>query len=205
MAEATVNGHTELTVGPMPVGAVNRRTAGWWGMVTLIVTEAFLFAYLLFSYSYFAIGAETTWLPAEPPSFRLSGPNTAILLASSLAVWYGERGMRQGSPLRLTFGLLVALVLGTAFVTIQYLEWMDKPFSLDTHAYGSLFFTVTGFHMAHVLVGLLVLAALTTWSILGYFDSRRMSPVRIGAMYWHFVDAVWVTVFFALYVTPYLR
>ena len=205
MAEMTATAPgRQLVIGRLSVGSIERRASGWWGMLTLILTEAFLFAYLLFSYYYFAVQYGRPWLPAELPSFRLSGPNTAILLLSSVAVWFGERGMRRGSRWRGILGLLVGLALGVVFVGIQLREWMDKPFGLASHSYGSLYFTVTGFHMAHVLVGLLVLGALLLWSALGYFDRARMAPVSIGAIYWHFVDAVWLTVFFTFYVTPHL-
>jgi cytochrome c oxidase subunit 3 len=194
----------ELTIGRMAVGSIERRASGWWGLWTLILTEAFLFAYLLFSYYYFAVQYGRPWLPAELPAFRLSAPNTVILLASSVAIWFGERGARQNSRWRLVLGLAVGLVLGAVFVGIQLLEWMDKPFGLSSHSYGSLYFTVTGFHMAHVLVGLLILGLLLLWSALGYFDRARMAPVSIGGVYWHFVDAVWLTVFFTFYLTPRL-
>jgi cytochrome c oxidase subunit III len=205
MAEmtATASGR-RLVIGQMSVGSIERRASGWWGMLMLILTEAFLFAYLLFSYYYFAAQYGRPWLPSELPSFRLSAPNTVILILSSIAVWFGERGVRQGSRWRLILGLLIGLVLGVVFVGIQLLEWMDKPFGLASHSYGSLYFTVTGFHMAHVLAGLLVLGALLLWSALGYFDRERMAPVTIGAAYWHFVDVVWLTVFFTFYVTPHL-
>ena len=193
-----------LVLGELLVGSADRRASGWWGMLTLILTEAFLFAYLLFSYYYFAVQYGRSWLPAELPSFRLSAPNTVILLLSSVAVWSGERGIRQGSRVRLLLGLLVGLVLGAAFVGIQLIEWSHKPFTLASDPYGSLYFTITGFHMAHVAVGLVVLAVLLVWSGLGYFDRERLAPIPIGAIYWHFVDAVWLTVFFTFYITPYL-
>jgi heme/copper-type cytochrome/quinol oxidase subunit 3 len=56
----------------------------------------------------------------------------------------------------------------------------------------------------HVLVGVLMLALLFVWTCLGYFGARRHSTVSIGVLYWHFVTAVWVAVFLAFYVTPYL-
>jgi cytochrome c oxidase subunit III len=205
MAEMTATARgRQLVIGRLAVGSIERRASGWWGMLMLILTEAFLFAYLLFSYYYFAVQYGRPWLPAELPSFRLSAPNTAILILSSIAVWFGERGVRHGSRWRLVLGLLIGLALGVVFVGIQIREWMDKPFGLASHSYGSLYFTVTGFHMAHVLGGLVVLGALLLWSALGYFDRERMAPVTIGAIYWHFVDAVWLTVFFTFYIMPYL-
>lgn len=194
-----------LQIGSLAVGSIARRASGWWGMVTLVATEAVLFSYLLFSYFYLATQSGPNWYPAELPSFTLSAPSTAILIASSIAVWFAEKGAETGSRGRLVAGLLVGLALGTIFVGLQVKEWLDKPFTLSAHPYGSMYFTVTGFHLAHVVVGLVILAVLTVWSALGYFDRQRMAPVAIGALYWHFVDAVWLAVFFSLYITPHLR
>ena len=102
-------------------------------------------------------------------------------------------------------GLAVGLVLGGVFVGIQVIEWSHKTFTFVEPTYGSLYFTITGFHMAHVVVGLIVLAALLAWSLLGYFNGPRHAAISIGAIYWHFVDAVWLTIFFTFYVLPYLQ
>ena len=75
---------------------------------------------------------------------------------------------------------------------------------MASNTYGSLYFTITGFHMAHVAAGLLMLAALFVWTLLGTFDRWRSTPVSVGVIYWHFVDAVWLAVFLTFYVTPYL-
>lgn len=189
---------------PLPVGIIGSHSGGWWGMVGLILTEAALFVYLLFSYYYFAIQPHAAAWPPEMPGLKLSGPNTVILLLSSAAVWWGERGTRQGRRSSQLGGLGIGLLLGIIFIIVQAFEWQSKSFSLTSGPYGSLFFTVTGFHMAHVMLGVLILAAVLLWSALGYFGPVRSAPVTIGAMYWHFVDAVWLAVFFTFYITPYL-
>ncbi|HVX75539.1 MAG TPA: cytochrome c oxidase subunit 3, partial [Bradyrhizobium sp.] len=142
--------------------------------------------------------------PPEMPTFRLAAPNTIILLISSVAVWLGERGATEGNRLKQTAGLGTGFVLGVIFVVIQVLEWKAKSFSLNSSTYGSIFFVTTGFHMAHVVLGLLILLPLTLWSAMGYFGPQRSAPISIGAIYWHFVDAVWLVVFFSFYLTPYL-
>ncbi|MBL29121.1 MAG: heme-copper oxidase subunit III [Rhodospirillaceae bacterium] len=188
----------------LPVGTFGRRASGWYGMWGLIATEAALFAYLLFSYFYLAFHVDRPWPPEGLPHLALAGPNTLLLLASSVVLWFGERAIRRGAR-GLTIVLIVAtFVMGLAFVGVQGLEWHNKPFSFHSHTYAALYFTITGFHMAHVIAGLLVLAGLALWSGLGYFDSRRHAVVSIGALYWHFVDAVWIAVFLSLYITPYL-
>ena len=125
-----------------------------------------------------------------------------MLLASSVAVWWSERGLKTGRRWQQPLGLGIAALLGLVFLAVQGLEWMKKPFRPDTSTYGSLYFTITGFHMAHVVAGLLMLAALLLWSLMGYFDARRHSALSIGAVYWHFVTAVWLAVFGALYLAP---
>lgn len=194
----------ELEQPRVPVGSIRRRGTGWWGVLTLILTEGSLFIYLLFSYYYFDLQSSGGFLPDTPPSLSLSLPNTIILLLSSVAVWWGDEGVRRGKQGQLLIGLAVALVLGAIFVGIQIMEWSSQTFALRTSQYGSLFYTITGFHMAHVIVGLLVLASLLVWSALGYFSGRRSAPILIGGAYWHFVDAVWLAVFFTFYITPRL-
>jgi heme/copper-type cytochrome/quinol oxidase subunit 3 len=206
MADPAVTFEDDRAIAQMTsVGSAGRRASGWYGMLALIVTEAALFLYLQFSYYYLLVWNGRGFLPPENPGFRLSGPNTVILLLSSVAVWWGEEGTRKGRRGQAAMGIGVAFLLGAAFMGIQVLEWAGKPYRWDTHAYGSLYFTITGFHMLHVAAGLIVLLALFVWNLLGYFDVHRHAPVAIGGIYWHFVDVVWLTVFFTFYVTPYLR
>jgi heme/copper-type cytochrome/quinol oxidase subunit 3 len=198
MAEGVYSG------GSLPVGAKGLNSVGWWGVLCLIATEASLFAYLLFSYYYIALQRGPSWTPEPHPPLHLAGPNTLILLSSSVAVWWGEGGARRGLRRRQLVGLSAAILLGSVFLVVQAFEWRAKGFGPASGAYGSLYFIITGFHMAHVIAGLGLLAAVLAWSLLGYFNPRRYEPVSIAAVYWHFVDAVWLAVFFTFYVSPYL-
>ena len=193
-----------IHTAPLPIGSIDKRASGWFGMLMLIMTEAALFIYLLFSYYYFYVQYGHEWLPAELPKFRLSVPNTVILLASSGTAWLAEQGIHRGDRFRLALGLAATLLLGIVFMGIQGLEWGEKPFGMATSAYGSMYFTLTGFHMAHVAAGLIMLGFVMLWALLGYFDRERNAAVTIAAAYWHFVDAVWLTLFFTIYITPRL-
>ena len=188
----------------LPVGALDTRASGWWAMIFTIFTEASLFAYLLFTYYYLAVQphAPGTFPQGGPPSLTLALPNTVVLLLSSVAVGWAQLGIEHGSKRRLVLGLGTGALLGVIFLVVQYFEWAQKDYGLASTPYASLYFTITGFHMAHVVVGVVMLAALTYWSGRGYFDRVRFAHIHIGALYWHFVDAVWLAVFFTFYLTP---
>lgn len=188
----------------LPVGSEGTRSGGWWGVLALIATEASLFAYLLFSYFYLLSQTKQHWPPEGLPPLLVPGVNTAILLASSVCVWASEFSLRRSRQGWSFAWMVLAQILGICFVAVQFGEWSKKSYGIAAHLYGSLYFTITGFHLAHVLVGLVVLMALTVWIGLGYFDRRRYAAVTIGGMYWHFVDVVWLFVFSTLYLTPYL-
>lgn len=190
----------------LPVGALNTRASGWWAMIFTVFTEASLFAYLLFSYYYLAVQPHLpgTFPEGGQPDLALALPNTIILLASSVAVAWAQFGIEHGSKMRLALGLGIGAALGLVFLVIQYFEWAAKPFALSSSPYSSLYFVITGFHMAHVMVGVAMLAALTWWAAQGYFNRVRYAHIHIGALYWHFVDVVWLAVFFTFYFTPML-
>jgi heme/copper-type cytochrome/quinol oxidase subunit 3 len=186
---------------PIPVVSAEREP-GSWGMITLIATESALFAYLLFSYFYTASMARGGWPPGGPPELTLTLPNTFVLLASSATMWWAESGIKEGNARRLSLGLFVTLLLGTAFLAVQGVEYSRTPFTPRTDAHGSLFYVITGFHGAHVLVGLLMIGVALARALRGHFRRDRHLAVTTTAWYWHFVDLVWLAVFTSLYLSP---
>jgi len=183
---------------------------GWWGMWGLIATESLLFGSLLASYFYlrFRAGAGA-WPPAgiHKPELILPLVMSAILWSSSIPVHIADQGIRRGRQAVARFGLLAGFLLGATFLGIQALVEYPKilkEFHPSTNAYGSMFFTITGFHGFHVVVGLLISlwAQMRAWQ--GAFDEHRHVTIQNFAMYWHFVDVVWVGVLFTVYLSPHL-
>ncbi|MDB6044455.1 MAG: hypothetical protein JWM63_3006 [Gammaproteobacteria bacterium] len=188
----------------LPVGPIGRHGIGYWGVGTLVASEAALFAYLLFAYFYTGAAAQPGWLLEPAPPLKLALPNTILLLASSLVAWVGERGVLDRRRWQALLGFGGAAIMGTGFVVVQWFEWKAKAYGLGTSSYASLYFVTTGFHIAHVIVGIGVLVAIFAWTALDYFSPRRRLTVSAGVLYWHFVDLVWLFVFATYYVTPYL-
>ncbi len=118
----------------------------------------------------------------------------------------GRPAIRRGNQRLLRLGLLAGFLLGATFLVLELgVEWprtLAHEFHPTDNTYGSLFFTLTGFHGFHVLVGL----ALSFWTQLrawqGAFDERRHLTVQNFSMYWHFVDVVWLFILLTVYVSP---
>ncbi|MEO8630348.1 MAG: cytochrome c oxidase subunit 3 [Betaproteobacteria bacterium] len=142
------------------------------------------------------------WPPDGPLPLGIASGNTALLLISSVAVIFAERALEKSRRKTFLARQAFAVVLGTVFVAVQLSEWRTKPFSVSQHAFGSLYYVITGFHMAHVTVGLFFLVAVWFWTRRGTYDARQHLGVTVSGYYWHFVDVVWLAVFFSLYIYP---
>ncbi len=178
----------------------DRHPIGQWAMSLTIATEAALFAGLFFTWFYLKHHS-AIWPVHTPPELLMPGINTVILLASSAVLHWGHRGGAQ--PRRGVITL--TMLLGLVFLALQVREYGRLSFLPTTDAYGSSFYTITGIHGAHVLVGLLLLGylVLTTGRTprRAVTDRRWLSNV---SLYWHFVDVIWLLVFGVLYVLPHL-
>jgi cytochrome c oxidase subunit III len=172
------------------------------GMVVWLASELMFFAGLFAAY--FTLRAEATpdaWPPddVELDMFR-AVLATVVLLGSSvtmhLSVHRADHGDRR-SALR---WLYVTFVLGAAFLVNLGFEWSAVDFTISTHAYGSIYFLLTGAHGAHLLVGLGLMVAAGT--VVSGADARApLGPTfTVNAYYWHFVDLVWVFVFTTIFV-----
>lgn len=184
------------------------REPAWWGMLLLIATEAALFALLLASYFYTRFQTEGPWPPDGIADPELAKPiaMTLLLMISSIPAYLAERNARRGDQRGLVVALLATLILGSAFLALQIWEYTEKAklFTPRTNAYGSLFYTITGLHGSHVIVGLLILGWTQFFAWRGAYASENHVAVQVSALYWHFVHVVWLFVFASLYLSPRL-
>jgi cytochrome c oxidase subunit III len=185
----------------LPVGAMGRASVGWWGVLCIIVTEGALFAYLLFAYFYFSVQVEA-WAPNPPPMLVYTLPGVIALILSAASGWWAQHSIRYGRRIQLMAALAITALLGIAFAVLQVVDWLAEPFSLQSGEFGSNFYTITGLHMAHAVIGIFALLMLLAWSALGYFDARRHAPVLVGITYWYFLTVVGAVVFLCLYAVP---
>ncbi|HET7549816.1 MAG TPA: cytochrome c oxidase subunit 3 [Gemmatimonadaceae bacterium] len=190
-----------VPVDELPIGVGGTASTAWWGMTFFIITEATLFAYLFFSYYY--LGSRHSEWPANgAPELKLAVINTVILVSSSAPMWLADRVLGRGRIAFFSLLLGTVLVMGTAFLIIEATEWSNQSFAPATNAYSSLFYTITGFHFAHVTLGLLMIVELLYRALVSRIDVRRPLATRNVAVYWHFVGVVWVILFLTIYISP---
>lgn len=201
----------ETAVGALAAEVPSARSTGWWGMVLFITTEGMLFAALIASYFYLRFRATPEWPPGaiRVPELRLPLIMSALLFSSTVPMVVADRAARRGRMGWCKLGLLVTVALGAAFLTLQGVEYQAKlqEFTPATNVYGSLFYSITGFHGTHVLVGLLLLTYVQVAAWRGKFPvvdgvAKGHERIQIAGMYWHFVDAVWAAILLSLYLSP---
>jgi len=168
------------------------------GMLLFLLSETFLFGNLFWTY-YYLRAKSPVWPPQGVElELPLIAVNTVILLSSSVVMQLAVTGARRGNRRATCRALVVTLLLGAVFLTIKGWEWTQVGFTPWDHAYGSIFFILTGFHGLHVLAGMALLAALTVRTVRA--SSVSSLPIEVGGLYWHFVDFIWIFVFITLYI-----
>lgn len=130
--------------------------------------------------------------------------NTIILLISSVTLHFAHTGLEQNKRKQLTLMLGVTILLGLTFLALQVEEYVhayrDLGLTLQSGVYGNTFFMLTGFHGLHVTLGTIILIVLFFRVLKGHFTPDNHFAFQAGSWYWHFVDVVWVMLFFFVYV-----
>ena len=181
-----------------------RRSLEHSGMLLFLGSWAMLFGALFFSYAVLRASAPIWPAPGlQRLPLALPGFNTLLLLASSLTLSRALARSKRGQLGRCRNELLKTIGLGAVFVALQCKVWQElwtSGLRLDSGAFGGTFYLLTVFHMLHVLVGLGLLARLGAPLLRREPAAPRRVAAALVAMFWHFVDAVWVVMFLALYV-----
>lgn len=199
MSSAVQIPERRIVLGDLPTD--QRR--GLYGMWCIIATEFMLFVCMFGAYYYLGTN-KYRWAHEMPPHLRYPLTLLAILLGSSFVLKWGEDQVKRGGFNMAKLALWATVLMGLVFLLLQTFEykahWKDlTPYS---DSYGSIFYAITTLHAAHVVAGLLMLAYV---GILPRYGETVGSPHRVYetvALYWHFVDFVWILIVVLLYVIP---
>jgi cytochrome c oxidase subunit 3 len=126
--------------------------------------------------------------------------NTLILLTSGTTVTWAHYALQEGNRKGMIWGLVLTVLLGMLFTSLQAFEYHHAAFQFAGHIYGSTFFMATGFHGFHVIVGTIFLTVILFRALAGHFTEKQHFGFEAAAWYWHFVDVVWLFLFASIYV-----
>ncbi|WP_417451372.1 cytochrome c oxidase subunit 3 [Kordiimonas sp.] len=149
------------------------------------------------------VGNEAPWPPEGIETFdpwHLPLMNTLILLLSGTTVTWAHHAIQHGDRDGLKKGLWITVILGALFSCVQAYEYAHAAFEFSGNIYGATFYMATGFHGFHVLVGTIFLAVCLGRAYKGDFTPDHHFGFEAAAWYWHFVDVVWIFLFFCIYI-----
>jgi cytochrome c oxidase subunit III len=172
------------------------------GVMVFLVAEAMIFLGLFTAYLTFRAVAPV-WPPEGTPEreLLLPGINTIILISSSFVIHKADTAIKNNQVAGLQKWFAATWIMGAIFLAGQVYEYMHLEFGLKTNLYASTFYVLTGFHGLHVLFGLLLMAGVLLRSRQAdHYSSEHHFGVEAAELYWHFVDVVWIVLFFLLYI-----
>jgi heme/copper-type cytochrome/quinol oxidase subunit 3 len=174
------------------------------GMVLFVASEAMFFA--AFFGGYFTIRENAkVWPPPGIPHLEIGIATilTVILVLSSVVIQLSLRSIRRGEQRRAVFLLGLTIILGVGFLLLQLYDYSQLGFGVKDGAFGTLFYVMTGIHMAHVVGGVVFLALVFSQAVGGFVTPSNHDSLAAGAIYWDFVDVVWILLFTTFYLlTP---
>jgi cytochrome c oxidase subunit 3 len=198
-----VHGHGdhEEHHGPPAANRSSRVAPELLGMLLFIISEIMIFGAFFTAYFFIRVVQGDPWpAPGTTIPVGVAAFNTCILLSSSLTLHWAETAIKAGNRFGLKAGMLSTLFLGMTFLFVQVNEYVHLGFAPKDSAQGTIFYGLTGLHGAHVFVGLTLLTIVNVRAFKGHFSPEQHRGVEVPGIYWHFVDVMWIVVFFAVYV-----
>lgn len=195
-----------LDASDLTRSAGDHRHPLFWGFLGMIAIEVTVFTSLVVSYFYLKLGSDGAWPPHPLPMPELVLPtvNTLILLASSATMHWADTRIQKGDERKLALGITISIVLALVFLGLKAYEYLDHvSYRWDDHAYGSIVWTIIGFHSAHVIALVLKSIIVATLAWRSYFTQEWRLAITVNGIYWHFVVAIWVPLYVVLYLSPY--
>ncbi len=171
------------------------------GTVVWLASELMFFSGLLAAYFALRAAAREPWPPAGVElETAVAGAFTALLVASSTTMQLAVRGLARGDRDSFRRWTALTAALAVAFLLNQGREWAAADFTIGSHAFGSAFFVLTGFHGLHLAGGVAAMAVLWARAASPRFGAADLPAAEVVSYYWHFVDVVWLGLFATLFL-----
>jgi cytochrome c oxidase subunit 3 len=171
------------------------------GMLLFIISEVMIFGAFFTAYFFIRVVTHDPWpAPGTKIPEAATGVNTAILLVSSLTIHWALVSIKKGNRFGLKAGMVLTFLLGLTFLFLQVNEYIHLGWAPHDSAQATIFYSLTGLHGAHVIVGLCALLIVSIRSFRGHYSPEHHQGMEVPGIYWHFVDGMWIIVYTALYI-----
>jgi heme/copper-type cytochrome/quinol oxidase subunit 3 len=182
-------------------GLSNNKLAMW----LFLGSECLLFGGLISTYMLYRGRSQAGPRPETVYDIPFTSVSSFVLLMSSLTMVLAVSSAHRGDERRTRLWLTTTALLGATFVGGQVYEFTAfyrEGLGFTTNLFGSSFYTLTGFHGAHVTVGIIMLMSLVVITLKGRISGSRAEVIELVGLYWHFVDIVWIVIFTLVYLIP---
>ncbi|MGP0174196.1 cytochrome c oxidase subunit 3 [Pseudomonas sp. NCHU5208] len=190
------------------VSSLSRFQAGpeaplWWGIVGLVLIEGTVVASFIASYFYLRL-YQPQWPPAgvAPPELLWSTLNLIMLLASCVTMWWAGNQLKQDRRRRFTLATATSVLLASLVLLSRWQQFHALDVRWDSSPYGSIVWTISGFHFLHVISAVIGTAVVVLLGLRGFFTRQRQIAVVVDTLYWYFVGLVWIPLYLVLYWVP---
>jgi cytochrome c oxidase subunit 3/cytochrome o ubiquinol oxidase subunit 3 len=186
---------------PTSLGLDSTKLAMW----GFLGSECLFFGSLISTYLLYRNRVLDGPKPSDVYDIPFTSVSSFVLLMSSLTMVLALAAIQRGDHRALRLWLFATAFLGMVFIGGQIYEFttfVEEGLTLSTSTFGSSFFVLTGFHGAHVTIGILMLLSLASMSYLGRLPQEQARKVELIGLYWHFVDIVWIVIFTVVYLIP---
>ena len=183
---------------------LDHRKLGIW---VFLASEVIFFAAIITAFLVYRDKSVAGPDPRQILTLLIPTINTLILLTSSVTMVMALESIKHDHRARTWQWLVVTAALGATFLVLkgtEYSELFAAGLTPSTNIFGSVYFTLTGFHAAHVLIGIIWILSVVAKTVRGGFSAANHLPVEIVGLYWHFVDLVWVAIFMVVYLLEQL-
>jgi heme/copper-type cytochrome/quinol oxidase subunit 3 len=191
---AVGTGHLETSTG-----LDNKKLLMW----LFLGSECLFFGSFIAAYLLYRDRSTVGPYPEDLVDIPFTSVSAFVLLMSSVSMVLALAAIQRGNVRNMQIWLATTAILGLAFIggqAYEFTEFYHEGLRIDTNLYGTTFFVLTGFHGAHVTVGVLILLSLFTWSLRGGIQKKDSLNVELAGLYWHFVDIVWIVIFTLVYL-----
>jgi len=182
-------------------GVSNAKLAMW----AFLGSECLLFGALISTYFLYRGRSVVGPTPKQVYDIPYTSISSFVLLMSSLTMVLALAAIQRGDHRRLRIWLTATALLGTVFIggqVYEFTSFIHEGLTPRTNLFGSSFFVLTGFHGAHVTLGIIMLLSLVMMSNKGKIPQAKAEVIEIAGLYWHFVDIVWIVIFTVVYLIP---